>query len=264
MIVDRPLTIGELFDRAVTRLVRCGVPVAMLTLVLVVAAVAQNLFTPRLTAHYDAAAIVFMFCWFIAEAVYAFLSFAAAVRLYGGESLGAVDALRAVVRDDPWRLVRLALLTGFIGAVGLWILGGLIGLVGGAASGAGVIVLLIVAGPVTAFFQLAFATCVLEGTPAVVSLGNAWSRAFAFGERRRSVLLLYAIILAEWVPLYGIDAIGTGLSRLFQLPLFATVTQGAGGPIGTAIGAALLTVAALDYRVRTQGADLEAALDGVP
>jgi hypothetical protein len=265
MIVTRPLGIGELFDRATTRLVRRLVPVVALSILLAIPQVARQAVVHQAAYRYNSGEVVLGLLLSFFDAILAIVGFAVFVRLYAaGEDVTLASAVRTVLQDDPWRLVRLSLLTALAGALAavVWVFGVAIVRGGGAAVvGTFSIVYLAAIAPGIVFFQLAFATCVLDGTPATVSVRNTAERGFGHGASRRTILLLYAVLLAEFVPTYIMDGAAVALTRLTHVVLFTDVGTALGAAIGTAIGAALLTVAASDYRMRAEGTDLEATLD---
>jgi hypothetical protein len=267
VIVTRPLTIGELFDRATTHLVRRLTPVIALSIALAIPQIVQRELLRNGDARHDSGVIVVWLLVVFLEAAPTLIGFAAFVRLFAADDdLTLVRAVHLVLEDDLWPLVRLALLALFATLIAI-----VVYLTGLSVVRYGVAVLVeayavlfaAVALPGIVFSQLAFATCVLDGTPATVSIRNTIERAFGTSASRwRTVLLLYAVLLAELVPTYIVDLGSSALVRLTHVRLTAEVGNALGAAIGTAISAALLTVAAIDYRVRADGLDLEASLDG--
>jgi hypothetical protein len=267
MIVTRPLAIGEVFDRATTRVVRRLAPVVVLSIVLAIPQIIQRELLRSAAARYDSGVILLGLLLTFLDVVLALIGFAAFVRLFAGaDDLTLGRAVQLVLKDDPWPLVRLALLAllAALVAIAVYLFGFSIVRGGGTVLVVVYGVLFFAVGLLgVVFFQLAFATCVLDGTPATVSLRNTFQRAFgSTASRRRSILLSYAVLLAEFVPTYIVDLGALALVRLTHIPLVAEVGDALGAAVGTAIGAAVLTVAATDYRVRAEGTDLEAALDG--
>jgi hypothetical protein len=183
-----------------------------------------------------------------------------------GDDVDALGTLRATF-GEGWRLARVALLCGFVLFVWSVIGGGVAftafrtaGALGGFVFGG---VSLAVLGLLYVFTQLVYAGAALEGTGATVSFVSALGRVRDAGTRR-GALLAGAAIAAQFIPTFVIDS---AVRQLFVMEPGLRWTPALGAVLdaftGTLFFTAVITVAAIDYRVRSEGIDLEAALEAV-
>ena len=256
------MTIGEVFDRAVTLLaLRWRAAAAIAVLASLPAALSE------LAVLEDVHAPFLMLTLRALQLLGQIYGFAALVALFAQR-----DA-RDVVREGWLRLLRTALLAAIplvaAGAVAAAALSFAMALL--AVAGARVIVtapiglalFLAAIVPVMFVAQLAIANSVLDGTRATTSVMAAYERAFAAGERRRTALLAYAATMTYALPVFviggAIEAVAHGSDVWWPLVALPPLRYA----LGVTFYAAVLAVAAQDYTVRREGRDLEGVLDGL-
>jgi hypothetical protein len=115
--------------------------------------------------------------------------------------------------------------------------------------------------PLLLVCQLALATAVLEGTGATGSFRTAAVRALRSGQRTRTALLSYALVSTYAVLVYAPVLVLVTLARATNQGLLTVATTPLEGMASFPFLVAVVTVAAADYRIRSEGADLEAALN---
>lgn len=262
-IAARPLAIGEIFDRAVTLLARrwraallVGAAVSLLP------TLAQGLIVA------DRASPFALWLLRIVGAAGYLYGFAALVAILAGGSP------RELVAAPAARLLRAGLVAGFVFSLAWIVANAVSGLAWREmASGAiaiapaGAVLLgaaFAILYPLMLVSQVAVATAVLEGTGGTRSFVVAATRALVPGQRLRTALLAYAVSLAYSV-LNGLPDLALGAEARSTDHWWLTAAAVPLATIGSfAFLAAVVTVAANDYRVRREGADLEAALDARP
>ena len=261
----RPLTVGEIFDRAVTLVVRRWRPAAVIALLasvpntLSAALIAAD---PLVVRHTGGGTVLLT----TAGGLLYVYAFAALAMLFGREDDGANGlTLLGTAFASFWRLFRVSLATGILIAVAVGagaLVVTLASAVGGSI-GAGVAILLVALAIVPVFFAMELALCdaAIEGTGATISIGNAFRRAFPRGGRVRTILLAYAATLCYFVPSMVIGG-AFGMLAIGMRERWIAVAAQPLETVGTLVFfAALTTVAAIDYRVRAEGSDIEASLD---
>ncbi len=263
--MTRPLTIAEIFDRAVTLIVRRWRPAVVITVIASLPQAASALLfvlDPRIARHTGGAVVLLTFV----SGLLTVYAFAALVMLFAGEDDDPGPfALFGAAFASFWRLFRISLMTGFLIVVAVAVIAILVSLlstVGGVVAGTVVIVAGVLAGIPLAFaMELAICNAAIEGTGATKSVGNALYRVSARGSLLRSALLGYATTLCYFVP----SMLVTAVAGMFVVTTKQTWIAIAAQPLDRVVTmpffAALMTVAAIDYRVRSEGIDLEAALD---
>lgn len=265
--IDRPLTIAEIFDRAVTVIVRRWSTAAAIALIASLPQVAQTALV--------ASSATFVrrepFAFFVLELVYLVglaFAFAALVLLFAGAEPGANALLlyRAAFASF-WRILRVGFvdvfLTGVAVAIAVLLTFGLSAVAGIAGTIVGMVLGALAVIPIFFTLQLAFSGAVLEGTGAMNSIDAAFRRAFSRGARARTAKLSFAAILTYAGPNYIIS----GLLAYASLATGRTWLIVLASPLALATAfvffTAVVTIAGIDYRVRAEGVDLEAALDVV-
>jgi hypothetical protein len=259
----RPMTIAEIFDRAVTLTVRRWQPAFWLTVLALTPDLIQ-----RAASHGRTLAGRELWAGLAIGIVFGAFAWPALIRLFAEPERGsAAELLRRSLPDVGrvlatslliWTLVFVPLIVLVIGwgiAYGLWRVPG--GIIAAVVVGAP----LLVVAP-AAFCVLCIITpiLILERSGPWESVRTAVRRARRGGFARAS-LLGAAILAAVLIPVQLLDG---GLAQLAHLPgwwwipIPGVVLE---GMIGTAFGSAVVTVVAIDYRVRAQGTDLHAALD---
>jgi hypothetical protein len=263
MIVVQPLTIAEIFDRAVTLIVhrwRAALPLGI--------AIAMPGLALDLAFPYPPAVRHHLFGWMalgLANLVVSVLGTIALAFLFAGPD-GAT--LAQVVRRPfaaPWRYARAALLYTVIACFVAVPVVVLLSVARTAGIGGVVVVSLVCFVPllfVLFEISLAFIGCAIEGTGAVASLQNAWRRSYRPGLRRHTVLLAVGVQGVQVVPTFGLfqASIMLHVHRAWMDQLSDVFVS----PLTWIFGVALTTVAVVDYRLRAEGNDLDAALDGAP
>lgn len=227
MIVARPLTIGEIFDRAVTLLVRdWRAALAIGAAVSLPQALGQALVVAEASSPFAR--------WLlgIVTALAYLYGFAALVAVYAGRDP------RALLASSLARLLRVGLVAGF-----------------------SILVVFAALFAVAVLTARALGAIGAGGVSVIGSLIAAWARAFAPAARRRSALLAYAIVLAYSAPAFVIGAAFAFLALAMRQPWLTVLVYPVATTVSFGFFAAVVTVAANDYRVRREGADLDAVLD---
>lgn len=257
-VVSRPLSIGEIFDRVVTLLVRRGRAVLVLALASAVPTVLGELVEAYAPGSGGAVLLRIL---------------GGLMSIYGG---AAILLLIAGLDDrpDPLRLLRdvFARFLGLFGAA--FVTNMLNALVGGTAFAiaaavvrAGVVAgalvgvaLFAVVAPMVFAFELGFAIAVLEDVGGIEGVRRAWRRTMR-NDRGRTWRLAFAALAAGLGPVFVLDS---AIEMLAKLPGLRW-TPGAAALVETMTAFvffnAVLAVASIDYRVRQEGLDLEAVLD---
>jgi hypothetical protein len=261
----RPLSIGEIFDRAVTLVVHrwpAAVPLTLLTAVLPTVKSVLTAADPRFARHAPFA----NFMLTVLNGLVSVFAVAALYHVFAAEDdrPDPITLLRLAF-GDGWRLVRVALLNGFIAGVCGAIFAGLTFIASRAAGWPGAIVVglpaLAFGAPLYFVLQIAFANAVLEGTGAVVSLLSAKDRATgaAVGRTwRLAFAALVVLFLPELLVRQGIERFLAPIPGFHWTPALTGVVSALTGSL---FFAAVIVVSAIDLRSRREGADLEAALD---
>jgi hypothetical protein len=265
--VTGPLTIGEIFDRAVV------VAVSRRRALLVLSAISV---VPAAIAE----AAVAQVRWPVSAALPSLLvsitlnviGITAMVHLVAYPETTLREAFRASCRAY-WRMLRVNLLsTGLLGLIvacaGALLIGAFraafgIGGLPTALLGAvllGVPVTWLACTYATPMF-LAYATAVLDGTGARESIAVTWRRVFAAGDRRRTMLLGAAIAVVSFAPAVALDPSFARLAQATGQSWIAVVEPVLTGMVSLAYGTTVATVAAVDYRVRADGADIVALIE---
>jgi hypothetical protein len=267
MMVVRPLTIAEIFDRAVTLVVRRWKPAAAIALIL---SIPQTIGTAMVGADAKPSpsqAVPYGLLQF----AYAFgftYAFAALVMLFTGPEgqRGALALYGAALRSFG-RLFAVSLWIGLtlfgIAAVlaVVVVLGVLGGPVGIAIAGA---IVVPVAVPLFFVLQVALANAVVEGSRGTAPIGAAFRRALAPGRRVRTLLLSFAAVTCYFAPTVGIAAAAEALSSLTGQRWITVAADPVEVLASVVFYSAVVGVAAVDYRMRSEGTDLEGALDAAP
>jgi hypothetical protein len=261
VIVSRPLSIAEIFDRATTQIVRRWALLLRPAIGLALIGVLAALLFPSATAIRHG--LLWWFLIALVRAVITVFAIAAFAVSVGAPDPVSYDDVRRVLTDGLWRFLRAALLYVFLMCVSF------IPVVGAAAAGAslgpiaGVLAVVLVLPVVVLGFivQVAFVDCVLEGTGATRSLMTAFERCWAPGRHWRTVLLAFAVGVAQFVPSWILGFIVGSLARLAHALLVVPALVALLSPIPWIIDLALVTIAALDYQLRAEGTDLDAELD---
>ncbi len=259
MIVERPLTIAEIFDRTVTIVVRRW---RVLSILGVLWAAPDVLIAALAHGRPDNGAL---FGQFLLDVGISSIIAAAVVLAAGADETprSASAVLRAA-------LARFRSLLGATIVISVLILIGLVlflipGFVAARLAGriAGIVVTVALI-PLAAFpwlvASLAFPIVVLENVGAGVAVRRAVERARRDSLRRACLLGLALLVFFFGIPF----AVVAGLETLADLPglwfvnVFVPLVNNL---LLSTLATSLLTVAALDYRVRSEGTDLAAAVD---
>ena len=263
MIVERPLSIAEIFDRTVTIVVRRWKVLGVLGVLgsapdMLVSASAHG----RVT---DNAALLGQFLLDVAASA---IIGGAAVLAAGADEAprSALAVLRAALARF-WSLLGATILIGLL-ILAVLVVGAIPGLVAARTGGnvAGIVVTAAVV-PLAVFpalvLCLAFPIVVLERVGAAAGIRRALERARRDGLRRAFLLGLAFLAFVIGLPL----AVSAGLATLADLPalwLVNVVVPLVNDLLLGTLGTALITVSAVDYRVRSEGTDLAAAADAGP
>lgn len=266
MSAVRPRTIAEIFDRAVTLVVHrwsAGATIALIASIPATLSQALRLVDPRALRHVP---ILVLGLQLLSAGALAY-GFAALAQLYAGtEEQPSALGLFTAAFGSFWRLLRVALACAFVAGlvVALAIFAGSIGRGIGGPAGWGLTAsaVLLLGSPIVFVAQLALANAVLEGMGALDALDSAFARALLFGTGwRRTYLLAMAVLMAYLAPRAIVTATLAAVAVLTRqawlmllAPAFVTL-------LAFVFVSAVVTVAALDYRLRAEGDDLEAALD---
>ncbi len=269
--VEHPLTIAEVFDRAVVLCVRrWQVVVALSALDAAPGVITRAANRGRVPVDDGA-----FYSMMAAEVLVSSVAFAALVRTFGeaGSSTRMLSSLGAAVRDFPRSAG--AYLVFFVGVVLISALtGGLafvafgLGSRAGGPAGAivaslavGVPVLLLVA-PLLTVVVVAYPTTILERRGPLRGLVVAGKRVLS-GDLRRGGLLGVAWLIGSVALPFAAEPVVRQIAALTGQPLtgvFQPLLDSLFGPFGTAVG----FVTAVDYRNRREGTDLQAALEQAP
>jgi hypothetical protein len=265
MIAVRPHTIAEIFDRAVTLIVRrwsTAAAVALIASIPSALSAALQAADPRIAGHASFAPALLQFAFGVGL-IYAIV--ALTLLFAGSEDRPSAFALYGAALGSFWRYLRVSIMTGFLLGITA-ALGALLIFVASTAAGvAGTVVAAavaaIVAVPVFFVLQLALADAALEGTGATTSVGDAFRRALSGDQRVRTAKLAFAAVLCYFAPQFVIEAASALLVDLTKQRWIAVLAPPLEMITGLVFFAAVVTVAAIDYRVRKEGADLDAVLD---
>jgi hypothetical protein len=261
VIVDRPLSIGEIFDRATTQVVRRWSLVVRPAVAMALIALLQAVVFPTAMSIRHAPLLWLVLA--LARTAVTLFALAGLALAIGGPDGMTYAAVTQPLRDGAWRIVRAALLYAFLVFVAC------IPVFGVVASSRTIgplvfpiaLVLLVPLAVLTFIVEVAFVDCVLEGTGATRSLMTAFERCWPAAGRWRMVGLALAVTLAQVVPAYALGLIIGAGSILLRVPALVAPLVAVVTPIPWIIVMALVTIAALDYRLRTEGTDLDAELD---
>jgi len=268
--VLRPMTIAEIFDRAVTLVVKRWRAAIVITAIgaipsTVAAALIVGASMPGLARSLAVPFAILAFLLVVVGSFLTIASMAALTLLFAGtgDRPDAVALFGAALRRLGG-LFLVSLLSGVVGflcaavgglAVGIAALFGPIGIVI-----VGIVALLFVIAPLFAS-QLAFFDAVLEQTGPSTSISTAFRRVFRPGQQRRATALGAAVGLIYLAPVLVIEAAGSALATLPGLHWVPVVAAPLELMLGLSLLSATMTVAAIDYRLRSEGTDLRAALD---
>jgi hypothetical protein len=271
MIVSRPLTIAEIFDRTVTIVVQRWRIVAAFAALDATPSAAITASTRGHDQTGPAAALQL-----IVSVLVGALAFSPLVRL-GGEP-GVPDdvgiLLRRAVRDFGRSLGTLlleyaAVTVVFAGAAAI-VLAAFLGMRALAGTSAAlvtsiVIALLIVPLMIPLFLvaNVAYANVILEEVGPWRGVMSALSRVGTNGWRR-TWLLGAALSVASLTPIVAMDTVLRGLATSTGMWWLVLVEPYVGAAVIVAFGTVAGAVAAVDYRNRRDGADLHAVLDTAP
>ncbi|HEV2740448.1 MAG TPA: hypothetical protein VGU66_17950 [Candidatus Elarobacter sp.] len=267
MIAARPLAIAEIFDRTVTLVVQRW----RIVLAIVAITATPDAMIVAVTRGHDTTRAAMAF-EFVTVLLVGALTFSPLVRV-GGDA-AAPDDLGALLRRavaDYWRslgsfllvyavlivvLVGIAVVVAFAALSAGFVLGSLalpVTVVGLGLAACALVPLLVVT-------SVAYANVILERVSPWRGLVSAVARCRQ-ASLARTWLLGAALLIVSFVPALVLDPLLRGLSAgpgmwwvLLPEPYLTTAT---GVAFGTIAGA----VAAVDYRNRSEGADLHAVLD---
>jgi hypothetical protein len=261
-----PLTIAEIFDRAVTLVVRRWSTAAAIALIASIpATLSQALWLADPFVRRDMLGGVILLQ--LLTGVVLIFAFAALALLFSGaaEDRSALELYREAF-GSFWRLLGVALASGFVAAlvVALAVFLSGIGLAIGGFAGLALVLLavLLLTAPLLFVAQLALANAVLEEMGVLDALDSAFSRSLLFGaQRRRTYLLALAVMIAYLAPRAIVTGTLAWVAVLTQQRWLLMLTPALVTLFAFVFVSAIVTVAALDYRVRAEGDDLEAVLD---
>jgi hypothetical protein len=265
MIVARPLTIAEIFDRSVTLAVQRWRPIVVLALLGAI----PSVFARGATHGQDPsgpALAAYLVCTLVVGA----LIYPASIRAFADdvEPSSIAGLLRRAAPDVGRSLLLFVLIDAvlfvpFFAFALIVAVAYIIGHLAGAVL-AGVVLgipTLIALAGLYAILTIVYPMLILEGTGVWRSLRNARRRAGS-GGFARTWLLGAAVIVAVFTPAIAVDAglkrLATALGGLWWVTLPGTSLASL---IGSGFGMGLSTVAAIDYRLRAEGTDLHAALE---
>jgi hypothetical protein len=264
MIAARPLTIAEIFDRAVTLVVhrwRAAVAIVLIGALPETVRTALVASNPRIALRQP---LLIMLLQVLAGLLLIYTLAALAMLFAGDRDDASALALLRTALTSFWRLLRVSIVIALLFVVcgiafGLLVFAAMQVMPGAffVAAAAGVLVLV----PPAFALQLALFDAALEGTGATLSVGAAFRRAFGHGETRRTVWLAYATAIAYFAPQFVVASAALFVAMMPGLQWVLLVVPPLNALTGVLFGAAICTVAAVDYRMRHEGADLEAVLD---
>jgi hypothetical protein len=266
--VEHPLTIAEIFDRAVVLCVRRWPYVVALSAL----DATPGVVTRAANGGREPTGDIGFYSTFAVEVLVSSVAFAALVRAFGeaGSRTRILPSLSAALRDFPRSVgAYLVLLVAFVVlsgiAAGLAYLGfvtgrGVAGEIGAivASLALGLPALVLVA-PLYVVMLVAYPTTILERRGPFHGFAMACKRVLS-GDLRRGMLLGVAFLIATAALPFAVDE---ALSQVVDF----TGQQWTGlvePPLGSLLGAfstALGIVAALDFRLRREGTDLQAVLE---
>jgi hypothetical protein len=266
MIVARPLTIAEIFDRTVTLTVQRWRPIVVLALLGSIPSVLARVATRGQDPSGPALA-AYLVCTLAVGA----LIYPASIRAFADDvEPSSIAALLRRAAPDVGRslllfvLIDAVLFVPFFAFALIVAVAYIIGHLAGAVL-AGVVLgvpTLIALPGLYAILTIVYPMMILEGTGVWRSLRNAWRRGAQGGGFARTWLLGAAVLFAVCTPAIAVDAglkqLATVLGGLWWLTLPGTLLASL---IGTGFGMGLSTIAAIDYRLRAEGTDLHAALE---
>jgi hypothetical protein len=265
MMVARPLTIAEIFDRTVTLAVQRWRPIVVLSLLGSIPSVIERAAThgqdpsgPPLAAYLAGSLVLGAFIY------------PAGIRAFADDvEPRSISGLLRRAAPDVWRSLLLFLLVDallFVPIIALavivtvaYVIGHVLGAVlVGIVLG---IPTLIALRGLYVILTIVYPMLILERTGVWRSLRNAWRRTQSDGFSR-TWLLGAAVLVAVFVPAIAVDAglkqLAAVLGALWWLTLPGTFLASL---IGAGFATGLSTVAAIDYRLRAEGTDLVAALE---
>ncbi|HEY4440501.1 MAG TPA: hypothetical protein VGN14_08585 [Candidatus Elarobacter sp.] len=263
----RPRTIGELFDRTVHLIVRRWRAAATIGLIGAVPLTAGFLLDAGVWKSPDAGARLLIFV--IGTVANVLVATALAMLYAGDEERPKAGRLLAEALRRFGGLLLVGFVCGFtsmllIVPIGFaFFIGALfasaMGTVGAAVVGGvcAVAAAIFLFAPIFAS-QIAFYIAITERAGVGESLSLAFRRVMR--GRARSSLLAAAIGAAYLGPLYVIGAVGVLLGQL-KLPWLAVAVSLIATLLSLVVFNALMTLASLDYRMRTEGTDLLAAIE---
>lgn len=262
MIVDRPMSAGELADRMVTLLVRNWRVVSPLLLAAALGIGAFSAITRRTTGTAIALGVVLHF---------AINAFAGAGIVFAVAEPDSHRTIGAAVRRASRSYLR-ALGTSIAAFVSVVPLGFIAALPAALIS---VVLPLsftmriefcfalvtLTVGPIGALLAgIAFPIALLEDRTPFDAVGTAFRRAKSLGFRS-SWLLGMAIFLMVYGPAWVLNTALEALPRAASLPLAAEIAlELIGDAMSLGLGMVLSTLIAVETRIRTDGHDLEVAL----
>jgi hypothetical protein len=263
----RPLSIGEIFDRAVTLCARAW-PVLLLAFTIAATpmlisalAIAQ---TGTYIPYYNASLLFGAVASHFAGGVIELIAYAIVVRAlrlgYDGERR-PLTALFCAARGDWWRLARLSFLFGLVAWTGPQLLNAT-----AHAGGLVAILLLLAALPlileVFLLSRLSVVACVLESLPATVSIVRTWS---LVRENRRIHIRALLVAIGQAMVMFVPTFIGYCLAFFHVLTLFTSALTTFVITIATeSFASAVWVTLYLDLRVRVEGLDLAIAAEQAP
>jgi hypothetical protein len=265
MILARPLTIAEIFDRTVTLTVQRWRPIAVLALLSAIPSMLS-----RAASHGQdpkgAALVLDLVCSLVVGA----FTYSAFVNVFAdeGQPRSIAYLLREAAHDFRRSLLAILLIDAaffaplfllvFIVAAAYFIAH-----IAGAIVAGVVLGLPAVASPPAVFTILAivYPMLILERTGPWATLRNAWRRA-GRGGYARTWLLGASIAVAVETPAIALSVVLEQVAKMLGgLWWLAFPGVFVALMITTAFGSGLSTIAAIDYRLRAEGTDLHAALE---
>ena len=266
--VDRPLPIGDIFDRSITIAVRRWRTLFALVLVESLPVGIGRAFFPMDRGPQ-------FLLWYLPDlALVALLSAAIVLAVIAPHDPGPVPMLRAAVRVfgralGAWLLAALYFAWNlFVCALAGGILGIPLGFLLGGGGAAGTIVGLTAGGIVAlGILPRVFLTCSIA-VPNVVIDGVTASTAFTLARRRvrnagfnRGWLLGIAVFAVVGAPALVISAAMDTVVSITHVTALRVLEEFITDVVSLGLSTTLATVVALELRLRAEGADLHASLD---
>jgi hypothetical protein len=264
MIAARPLTIAEIFDRAVTLLVRRWRAAGAIA---VIGATPETVRTALVAADLRFALrqpLLMLLLQILAAATLIYTLAALAMLFAGDDDDASALALYRTALASFWRLLRVAIVTSFLLGVCALAFGIMLfvsTLIAPAAFFVAALAAVVLIVPPGFVLQIALVDAALEGTGATTSVGTAFRRACAQGAAGRTAWLAYAVAIAYFAPQLVVTSAAQFLAVIPGFRWVVLIMPPLNALTGLLFAAAVCTVAAVDYRVRHEGADLEAVLD---